>query len=129
MRKLPVWSTVLGAYDFVWYERWPFLTLAFPAIAILAILNTMLWATAPGPTAAEPSLGIGVMAAMVVYYVAMLALWVTFCVAWHRHYLVPGEVATIRNPLRWGRRQTRFLLIVIGICWRPRAPRLHPLTR
>ncbi len=64
MRKLPVWSTVLGAYDFVWYERRPFLTLAVPAIAILAILTTMLgaiWATAPstdegiGPTAVEPT--------------------------------------------------------------------------
>ena len=124
MRKLPVWSTVLGAYHFVWYGRRPFLTLALPAIAILAILFIMfdaIRATAPdtdegiGPTAVEPSLNLGVMAVKVVYSLAMPAFWVMFCVAWHRHYLVPGEVATIRTALRWGRRQTRLLLIVIGI--------------
>ncbi len=121
MRKLPVWSTVVGAYDFVWYERRPFLTLAFPAIAILAILTTMLWATAPGtdegvgPTAVEPGSGIGMMAFTVLYLVVMLVLWVTFSVAWHRHYLVSGEVATVRSALRWGRRQTRFLLLFIGV--------------
>ena len=124
MSKLPVWSTALGAYDFVWSERRPFLSLALPAIAILSILTKMLgamWATAPGtdegigPTAVEPSLGFGVVAVMAVYALATLAFWVTFCVAWHRHYLVPGEVATIRTALRWGRRQTRFLLLFIGI--------------
>ena len=102
MRKLPVWSTVLGAYDFVWYERRPFLTLALQAIAILTILTGAIQATDPG-------LGL-FMAVLGLTMLAELAFWVTFCVAWHRHYLVPGEVATIRNPLRWGRRQTRFLL-------------------
>ncbi len=124
MGKLPVWSTVLGAYDFVWYERRSFLTLAFPAIAILAILTILpvtIWGTAPGtdedvgPTAVEPGSGIGMMAFTVLYLGVMLVLWVTFSVAWHRHYLVRGEVATVRSALRWGRRQTRFLLLFFGV--------------
>ena len=89
MRKLPVWSTVLGAYGFVWYERRPFLTLALPAIAILTILTGAIRATDPG---------LGLF--MAVWGLAMLAFWVTFCVTWCRHYLVPGEVATIRTALR-----------------------------
>lgn len=104
MRKLPVWSTVLGAYDFVWYERRPFLTLALPAIAILTIL-TIMFGAIRATVGIFGHLGLGFV---------MLVFWVTFCVAWHRHYLVPEEVATIRTALRWGRRQYRFLLKVIG---------------
>lgn len=127
MRKLPVWSTILGAYDFVWYERRPFLTLALPAIAILTILTIMLGAiratasvilstigAGASPEGAVLILGLGIFGRLGLG-LAMLAIWVTFCVAWHRHYLVPEEVATIQTALRWGRRQYRFLLIVIGV--------------
>ena len=124
MKELPVWPTVFFAYYFVWHEHRPFLTLAFPAIAILAILTTMLGAISAtalgtdegiGPTAVEPSVDLGMMVVSAVYFFAMIAFWVTFCVAWHRHYLIEGEVATIRTAFRWGRRQTRFFLLVIGV--------------
>lgn len=124
MVKLLILHTVRDAYAFVWRERRDFLSLAFPAIVVLAILSTLLaWlakATTPtgtgegNATIGSESLGafaFGALVSIMVY----VALWVMFAVAWHRRYLVPDEVVTVRAALRWGRRQTRFLLIAIGL--------------
>jgi hypothetical protein len=122
--KLTVWATVLTAFDFVWSERWPFLTLAFPAVAVHAVMITTLtviWGGAPytevpvGPITFTTNVGIGGVALLVTYVVLMLRLWVTFCVRWHRRSLVQDEAATLASTLRWGQRQTRFLSLCLGI--------------
>ena len=126
--KLPVLSTFSGAYGFVLSEIRTFLKLAVPAIIILAVFETILasmavvdFAGVPGAeegsilTYSEANLNIGVLAVTAVYILTTLALWVTFCVAWHRHYLVPEEIPTTRSVFRWTRRQTRFVLILCGI--------------
>ena len=42
MIKLSIWSTIRDSYVFVWRRRRRFLSLAAPAIVILAILSTLV---------------------------------------------------------------------------------------
>ena len=124
MVQLPILPTVGNAYAFVWRERKDFASLAFLAIVVLAILSTIIaWlARSMVPTGAGEGngtigpasiavFGFGGLVLMATY----LVLWTTFAVAWHRRYLVLDERATVRTALRWRRRQTRFLLIAIGL--------------
>ena len=113
MKPLAVIKTLWSSYTFVWLERRSFLSLTVPAIVALAILRTLVaWIEmSMAPTKTDEAIGIGDW----VYSAASLAVWVMFAVAWHRRYLVPNEVTTIRGALRWGRRQTRFLLLAIGV--------------
>ena len=113
MKQLAVFKILRDTYAFVWLERRDFLSLALPAIVVLAILRTLIaWIEmSMAPTRTDEAIGIGDL----VYSAVSLAVWVMFAVAWHRRYLVPNEVTTIRAALRWGRRQTRFLLLAIGV--------------
>lgn len=116
MTQVPVLPTVMGAYAFMWAERRQFRVLALPmivlpvAIAALAAL-VLVPALSAGPAYDLPwrpvlSSAVGL---------AMVMLWVMFSVAWHRRYLVPGMPTTIAGALRWGRPQTRYLMVVLGI--------------
>ena len=113
MKQLAVFKILRDTYAFVWLERRDFLSLAFPAIVVLAILSTLIaWIEmSMAPTRTDEAFGIGGW----VYSAVSLAVWVMFAVAWHRRYLVPNEVTTVRAALRWGRRQTRFLLLAIAV--------------
>ena len=113
MKPLAVFTTIRNAYAFVWQGHRDFLSLALPAVVVLAVVWTLIaWIEIPAtPTKAEDANGLGDL----IYSVISLAVWVMFAVAWHRRYLVPGEATTIRAALRWRRRQTRFLLLAIGV--------------
>ena len=112
MLRIPVFTTVLSAYAFVWRERRDFLALAFPAIVALAILITL---SARLAAAAGAAAGIGLGFGVLLLGVANLAVWVLFAVAWHRRFLLPDERATVRAALRWHRRHTRFLMLAIAL--------------
>ena len=122
MLRFQVLRTILDAYTFVWRERQDFLSLAFPAIVALGILSTLLtWLamsavpTGEGKGTETDGLGIGLAFGGLVLGVVSLGVWVMFAVAWHRRYLFPDEATTVRAALRWSRRQTRFLLLAIGV--------------
>ncbi len=100
MKQLAVFKTLGACCAFVWLERRNFLSLALPGIAVLAILRTLTNLFGTGG---------------LVNPAASIAAWVLFAVAWHRSYLVPNEVTTVRAALRWGRRQTRFFLLAVGV--------------
>ena len=123
MHALPVWSTIEDAFRFVWSERRDFVALATLPVVVLAILAVVLAIFLPssdaelrqlaeGETeAAFPALTLGQSAAVFVNAVASIALYATFAVAWYRKLLVPGESTTVGAALRWGRKQTRFLVL------------------
>ena len=113
MKQLAVFKILRDTYAFVWLERRDFLSLALPAIVVLAILRTLIaWIEmSMAPTRTEEAFGIGGL----VYSAVSLAVWVMFAVAWHRRYLVPNEVTTVRAALRWSPRHSRFLLLAIGV--------------
>ena len=58
MLRIPVFTTLLGAYAFVWRERRDFLALAFPAIVALAVAITLL-ARLAAAAGARPDSGRG----------------------------------------------------------------------
>ncbi|MDP6787639.1 MAG: hypothetical protein QGI13_10975 [Rhodospirillales bacterium] len=109
--KLAILATASGAYAFVWRHRRRFSSLAFPAIVVLAILTAIVAWFWPLAGVAGQDIGWGEIAVAV----GGLVLWVMFAVAWHRRYLVPAESTTVGNAFQWRRRQTRFLLVTIGI--------------
>ena len=122
MIRLPVLAIVLDAYGFIWRERRDFMSLAFPAILVLSLLNMLLvWLGLPAmmapsgeaPGEAPVAVPTGLVLATMVVMVAGLAFYVMFSVAWHRRCLVPGEAVTVGAALRWRHRQTRFLLYLI----------------
>jgi hypothetical protein len=103
MKQLAVFKILKACCVFVCLERRDFLSLALPGIVVLAILRTL--------TDLAEDFGVGGL----VNSAASLAAWVLFAVAWHRSYLVPNEVTTVRAALRWRRRHTRFFLLAIGV--------------
>ncbi|MCZ6743332.1 MAG: hypothetical protein O7D31_01415, partial [Alphaproteobacteria bacterium] len=100
MKQLAVFKILRACCVFVCLERRDFLSLALPGIVVLAILRTLTDLFETGG---------------LVNPAASIAAWVLFAVAWHRSYLVPNEATTVRAALRWGRRQTRFFLLAIGV--------------
>jgi len=112
--RLPVLATVLEAYLFVWRERRDLSILAFPAVAVLAVMGTLAMALASGGEPDTPRGGLGVLLDLAIGALN-LGLVVLFSVAWHRKFLVPGEAITVREALRWQRRHTRFLLYALGV--------------
>ena len=130
LMKLPVIATVRETYVFVWQERKSFWSLAFPAIAILAIMtavwSSMLWWKIGLPSSFEEYMNIFFMAwkadVSVWFYVTWLVLMVTYwavlviySVAWHRRYLVPEEGLSVGAAYRWRMRQTKFFLNYVKI--------------
>ncbi len=104
MPRLAIFATAGAAYRFVWRARRDFLALAFPAILALAIVTVAIQSFARGGRGLD--LVISIVAAIV---------WVVFSVAWHRRFLLPGEVHTVAAALSWRRRHTRFLLVTLAL--------------
>ena len=123
MHRVPVFKTVLGAYAFVWQARKDFVSLAIPLVVWLAIVGMLfsgLWpqmfATTPEEIeAAMANRWGGTMLGGLLFAAIYVAVLIMFAVAWHRRYLVPGELTTVRAALRWGWRQTRILLLTIAV--------------
>ena len=109
--KLAILSTARGAYSFVWQHRRRFFSLAFPAIVVLSILTAIVAWFWPLAGVAGQEIGWGEIGVDV----GGLVLWIMFAVAWHRRYLVPAESTTVGNAFKWQWRQTRFLLVTMGI--------------
>lgn len=117
MVKVSIWATVRESYGFVWYGRRRFASLATPAIVVLAILSTLVtWlaaSTVPGGAENRMAGPAGIL--LVITVPASIFLWVVFSVAWHRAFLKPNESVTVSGALKWGRRQSRFLLLTIAV--------------
>lgn len=132
--RLPVFSTVGEAYGFVWRQRNAFWILAVPAIVVMAISYALhswaIWVIGgigPGSYGEYGEYGDfavdwaerGGLAWFVVINLAMLTVSMTvlvlYSVAWHRHYLTPGEALSARTAWRWRPRQTRFLVNYLKI--------------
>lgn len=120
---LPVVETIAKAVTFVWQQRNEFLTLAFPAILVLSVLNTgvALFLLPDNPQAGSTDaeqLQAAVQAGILPLLILILPFgffWTTFAIAWHRKYLLPKEQATVNEILTWRARHTRFLLYAIGL--------------
>ncbi len=123
MHRVAVFKTVLGAYAFVWQARKDFVSLAIPLVVMLAIVGALygwlwppLFATTPEEIeAAMANRWGGAMLVGLLFAAINVAVFIMFAVAWHRRYLVPDELTTVRAALRWGWRQTRFLLLTIAV--------------
>ena len=128
MKNLPVISTVMDAYAFVWEQRRDFLLYAFLPVLIGALAQTLLTvflAPAVGvPNGAEAPQPVGgpsaaVVIGFVIGFAVSLVLYVMFAVAWHRRFLVE-EQTTVGAALRWGPRHMQFLgrigvLALVGV--------------
>jgi hypothetical protein len=120
---LPVVKTIAKAVTFVWQQRNEFLTLAFPAILVLSVLNTgvalfLLPDNPQGGSTDAEQLQAAVQAGILPLLILILPFgffWTTFAIAWHRKYLLPKEQATVNEILTWRTRHTRFLLYAIGL--------------
>lgn len=119
MNKVPVWSTVGGAFAFVWHERKRFAALAFAPVLIASLVYVLFAWMLPMDAMAEISEGTRSMVPMFLATwgagLISFLLWVTFSVAWHRRYLMPGEAVTVGQALMWRKRQTRFFLRFLGL--------------
>jgi hypothetical protein len=120
---LPVVETIAKAVAFVWQQRNDFLTLAFPAILVLSILNTgvVLVLLPDNPQASstdaeqlQAAVQAGIMP-LLILIIPFGFFWTTFAIAWHRKFLLPKECATVKEILTWRTRHTRFLLYAIGL--------------
>ena len=97
--------------------------MALPLVVAVAIVGTLfgwLWppvfaATPEEFEAAMANRRGGAMLSGLLFAAISVAVFIMFAVAWHRRYLVPDELTTVRAALRWGWRQTRFLLLTIAV--------------
>jgi hypothetical protein len=120
---LPVVETIVKAVTFVWQERNEFLTLAFPAILVLSILNTLVALMLGGDNAKDLAtdaerLEAAVQAGILPFLLLIVPFayfWTTFAIAWHRKYLLPKDQPSIGEVLTWRSRHTRFLFQAIGL--------------
>ncbi len=109
MKQLVILKVLEDACAFVWRQRRDFLSLAYPGITVIALLASF------STLSAMIGLSFIVTFGGLISVAVNLAVQVMFAVAWHRRYLVPNEVTTVRATLRWGPRHTRFLLLAIGV--------------
>jgi hypothetical protein len=125
VRKLPVFGVIGEAYAFVWQKRRRFLTLAAPGVFIHAalpplaswILTGSLFPDAvlefPGDLSSVGGRG-GWLNEKAVYAGELIVLWaifMMFCVAWHREYLVPDERESLKSSLILRSRHGKYFRI------------------
>ena len=116
MTPLPVLRTVRAAYAFVWRERQQFWQLTLPPLVILAILSALVqWGTVSSSVTVDGvksfslqrSGWVGVLS--FVLLLLNIWIWITYSVAWHRSYLLPGGGYSPVDAYRLHGRQLRFL--------------------
>ena len=116
MRPLLIIPTVSEAYRFVWRERRDFVSLAFPLVAVLSLVGAALvWLARPAAAAGEGGYPVALAIVGFVLGLLSLAFMVMFSIAWHRTYLGPHAGSTVAAALKWSRRHTRFLWLVVGL--------------
>jgi len=120
---LPVVETIAKAVVFVWRGRNEFMTLAFPAVLVLSILNTgfarLLLPEGAADLASDAERIEQVVRAGILPLLLMIVpfcfFWTTFAIGWHRRYLLPKEMQSVGQILTWRTRHTRFLLYAVGL--------------
>ncbi len=127
--KIPVFATIKSALSFFWSNRVAFLYMAQPPLVILAILYTFsgfdgMGKLSIGGVEMSQRENFGVNFSFRSTYngflgIIGLVVWVAsfslYSVAWHRSFLVPNEVLTIRDCYRWQKRHWVFLWSTIKI--------------
>ncbi len=116
MQPLPVVSTIMTAYRFIWDDREAFARVAAVPVIVLALVGSLIGALAPEAPLPPPGedgqidprdlpIDFGAL------FQALLSLvfYVMFAVAWHRKWLLPNESVTVWSALRWDGRKTAFL--------------------
>lgn len=112
--------TIEQAFRFVWSERRDFVSLASLPVIVLALLAVLQTIVLPGGSgdispenadAVDMELTPGQILTLVVNTAVSAFLYVAFAVAWHRKILLPTETSTVAASLRWGHRQSRYLLL------------------
>jgi len=116
MQPLPVVSTIMTAYRFVWDDRQAFARVATVPVIVLALVGSLVGALVPEAPLPPPGedgqidprdlpIDVGAL------FRALLSLvfYVMFAVAWHRKWLLPNESVTVWSALRWDGRKTAFL--------------------
>lgn len=120
MHEIPFWRTIEQAFRLVWEEGRDLVSLASLPVLVLALLAVVQAIVLPGETGdVTPDAAEGMEVALAPGQIMMLILntgvsaflYVAFAVAWHRKILLPAEVSTVATSLRWGRRQSRYLLL------------------
>lgn len=103
--KLDVIATVREAYGGAWTHLGEMLRLIWlPGLLYLSLSYIP----------ARLFLALGMMASIVVVFAASLILWSIIAVAWHR-YILMGDLPPGRFHLKFGRRESRFLMVSIAV--------------
>jgi hypothetical protein len=122
MYKLPVWQTIKDGYSFIWAERRAWLGYALgPILVIAALLVGIFTILGPNfiadPETFELSIGRGeiaqIGAALAIFMVVNLIVYISFTVAWHRLFLIDSTMTSPRELLTWRKRHWIFLLRLI----------------
>lgn len=122
MYKLPVWGTISTVYAFIWHERMAWLKFALVVLVLVLIGFVLMMLQVFGLSlvsddAEGNSLGIVLSVLVLLIVLAYAALFLTFTVAWHRHYLLWPEPTSVRELFMWSRRHWVFLgrSLLIGL--------------
>lgn len=122
MYKLPVWGTVSTVYGFIWHERMAWFKFALAILAIVLIGFALMVLQVFGLSVISDDmegsgLGIVLFVLIMLFFLAYAAVFLTFTVAWHRHYLLWPEPTSVRELFMWSRRHWVFLgrSLLIGL--------------
>ncbi len=123
-------SVMLNTYRFLWESRGDLWAYALLPVVLVALVKTLsFWGLAgletffdpqplPAPDPSDPQSAIPVLKLGAVTILNMgvsLVAYALFAVAWHRRFLVGNEGQTVGAAMRWGRRQSRFILRFLGL--------------
>lgn len=93
--------------DVVAYAFLPVLAVSIVSIATTAVIGD-LQVIVDNPEEVAPGDAARISFALLISWIARLALYTVFAVAWHRRVLVGPEATSIGAAMRWGPRQWRF---------------------
>ncbi|MEK9660782.1 MAG: hypothetical protein VW644_03440 [Alphaproteobacteria bacterium] len=114
MENYRAWQTIGETYGFVFGNLG-----ALAKVALLPLVFDMAVILGAQEMAQHDVMpGMMDFATFLLVWIVQMAFYVTFAIAWHRHYLIgPGE-AGIFVTLRWHRRHWRFAIkaILLGLC-------------
>ena len=120
MYKLPVWNTIGEAYRFIWGARGAWVNYALGPILLLSFMRLLLtWLSfgsfdvdatgnASGTFQGVMSPGSNTGFALG-FMIVNVAIYVSFAIAWHRHYLLGPEQTSAWELLSWKRRHWVFV--------------------
>ena len=122
MYKLPVWGTVSTVYAFIWHERMAWFKFALALLTLVLIGFALMMLQVFGisllsENAEGNGLVIVLLGLIILFFLAYAALFLTFTVAWHRHYLLWPEPTSVRELFIWSKRHWVYLgrSLLIGL--------------